>query len=138
MEHPEPNTRKERTFERYAWVILAVDVILGIGSAITTTLPPLSWFIDPLFDSGYSLMGAWGMSWVGFEILTLIIILIPFRRGERWAWWTLWLMPALWIGLFILSPDLIGLLVLALVSVAGLLLSRRRFFPGRSRKPSPG
>src|SRR5215217_92256 len=65
-------------------------------------------------------------AWV---ILALVLILVPFRRGERWAWRTLWLLPVLWLCLFVLSPDLIGLLVLALVSVTGLLLSRRRFFP---------
>ena len=123
------NAGSERAYEVYAWVILAVDVAMGIVSAITTTLPPLSWFTDPLFSSGYSVMGAWGISWVGFEILALVIILVPFRRGERWAWWTLWLLPGLWLCLFVLSPDLVGLLVLTLISVTGLLLSRRRFFP---------
>jgi hypothetical protein len=130
MEHAEPTVaRSERAHERYAWVILVADVALGIVSAITTTLPPLSWFTDPLYSTGYSVMGAWGISWVGFEILALVIILVPFRRGERWAWWTLWVLPGLWLCLFVLSPDLVGLLVLALISVTGLLLSRRRFFP---------
>ena len=130
MEQAEPTiARSERIHEKYAWVILVADVALGLLSAITTTLPPLSWFTDPLYSTGYSVMGAWGISWVGFEILALVLILVPFRRGERWAWRTLWLLPVLWLCLFVLSPDLIGLLVLALVSVTGLLLSRRRFFP---------
>ncbi len=139
MEQAEPKAeptaaRSERVHERYAWVILAVDVAVGIVSALTTTLPPLSWFSDPLFTTEYSVMGAWGISWVGFEILALVIILIPFRRGERWAWWTLWLLPALWLSLFLLAPDLIGLLLLALISLAGLILSRRRFFPKDSKQ----
>jgi hypothetical protein len=102
---------------------------MGIASALTTTLPPLSWFSDPLYSTSYSVMGAWGISWVGFEILALVIILIPFRRKERWAWWTLWLLPALWLCLFVLDTSLIGLLVLTLISLAGLALSFRRFFP---------
>ena len=121
--------RSERVHERYAWVILAADVALGIASALTTTLPPLSWFTDPLYSTSYSVMGAWGISWVGFEILALIIILIPFRRKERWAWWTLWLLPTLWLCLFVLDTSLLGLLVLTLISVTGLALSFRRFFP---------
>ena len=130
MQQAEPNVaRSERVHERYAWVILAADVVLGIVSALTTTLPPLSWFTDPLYSTGYSIMGAWGISWVGFEILALVIILVPFRRGERWAWWTLWLLPGLWLCLWVLAPEIIGLLVLVLVSVTGLLLSRRSFFP---------
>ena len=134
MEQAEPTVaRSERTLEKYAWVILLADVALGIVSAITTTLPPLSWFTDPLYSTGYSVMGAWGISWVGFEVLALVLILVPFRRGERWAWWTLWVLPGLWLCLFVLSPDLVGLLVLALISVTGLLLSRRRFFPKREQ-----
>ncbi len=141
MEQAEPKAeptaaRSERVHERYAWVILAVDVAVGIVSALTTTLPPLSWFSDPLFTTEYSVMGAWGISWVGFEILALVIILIPFRRRERWAWWTLWLLPGLWLCLFLLDPNLIGLLLLALISLAGLILSFRRFFPG-AEKESP-
>ena len=138
MEQAEPkaettNTRSERVHEKYAWLILAGDVAVGIGSAITTTLPPLSWFSDPLYTTTYSVMGAWGISWVGFEVLALAIILIPFRRGERWAWWTLWLLPALWLCLFFLDTSLIGLLALTLISVTGLLLSLRRFFPKEER-----
>jgi len=130
MEQAEPTVaRSERVHERYAWVILVADVALGIVSAITTTLPPLSWFSDLLYSTTYSVMGAWGISWVGFEILALVVILIPFRRGERWAWWALWLLPGLWLCLFFLDTSLLGLLVLTLISVTGLLLSRRRFFP---------
>ena len=137
MEQAEPTVaRSERIHEKYAWVILAADVAIGLVSAITTALPPLSWFTDPLYTTSYSVMGAWGISWVGFEILALVIILVPFRRGERWAWWTLWLLPALWVCLFVLSADLIGLLVLALISVTGLLLSWRRFFP-KSEQETP-
>ena len=130
MEQAEPTVaRSERVHERYAWVILVADVALGIVSALMTTLPPLSWFSDPLYSTGYSVMGAWGISWVGFEILALVVILIPFRRGERWAWWTLWLLPGLWLCLFVLDTSLLGLLVLTLISLAGLALSFRRFFP---------
>ena len=130
MEQAQPTVaRSEKIHEKYAWMILAADVAIGLVSAITTTLPPLSWFTDPLFSTGYSVMGAWGISWVGFEILALVLILVPFRRGERWAWWTLWLLPGLWLCLFFLDTSLLGLLVLTLISVTGLLLSFRRFFP---------
>ena len=51
-------------------------------------------------------MGALGIALVGFNILALVMTLIPYRRGERWAWFTLWMLPLLWVSQFVLSPDL--------------------------------
>ena len=118
----------ERAYERYGWVILAVSASFGIVAAVMTTLPPLSWFKDPLFVSAYSVMGALGITWVGFNLFALILTLIPFRRGERWAWFTLWMLPLLWLSQFVLAPDLSYYLVLAIISTVGLILPYRRFF----------
>ena len=118
----------ERAYEKYGWMILAVSAIFGIVAAVMTTLPPLSWFTDPLFVSAYSVMGALGITWVGFNLFALILTLIPYRRGERWAWFTLWMLPLLWLSQFALSPDLSYYLVLAIISTVGLILPYRRFF----------
>ena len=128
--------RGERAYERYGWVLLSASAILGIVAAVTTTLPPISWFWNPLFRGAYSIMGAWGTTWVGFNVLTLVIILIPFRRNERWAWYTLWLLPLLWLWLFVLAPDILYYLVLAIVTAAGLVLPYRRFFPKQEEQPA--
>ncbi len=120
----------------YGWVLLSASAILGIVAAVTTTLPPISWFWDPLFRSAYSIMGAWGATWVGFNVLALVIVLIPFRRNERWAWYALWLLPLMWLFLFALAPDLPYYLALAVVTAAGLVLPYRRFFPKPEEQPS--
>jgi uncharacterized membrane protein YozB (DUF420 family) len=122
--------REERVYEKYGWMILAVSAVFGIVAAVLTTLPPLSWFTDPVIVMAYSLMGAWGVTWVGFNIIALVLTLIPFRRGERWAWYTLWLLPLLWLSLFALAPDLRLYLAFAIVTAAGLILPYRRFFTG--------
>jgi len=111
-------------------MILAVSSVFGIVAAVLTTLPPLSWFTDPVIIMSYSIMGALGITWAGFNILALILALIPFRRGERWAWYTLWMLPLLWLSLFALAPDLRLYLALAIVTAAGLILPYRRFFSG--------
>ena len=121
--------RSERVYERYGWVILSVSALLGIFAALVTTLPPISWFWNPLFEGAYSIMGAWGVTWVGFELFALVLTLIPFRRGERWAWYTLWMLPLMWVSQFVFSPDL-TYLMLAMLTTVGLLLPFRRFFPG--------
>jgi hypothetical protein len=122
--------RVERAYEKYGWMILAVSAIFGIVAAAVTTLPPLSWFTDPVIILAYSLMGALGTTWVGFNVFALILALIPFRRNERWAWYTLWMMPLLWLLLFGLAPDLPYYLVLAVITTFGLVLPYRRFFSG--------
>ena len=118
----------ERAYEKYGWLILAVSAVFGIVAAVMTTLPPLSWFTDPVIIMTYSLMGALGVTWVGFNLFALILTLIPYRRGERWAWFTLWMLPLLWLFQFALSPDLSYYLVLAIISTVGLILPYRRFF----------
>ena len=124
------DNRAEKAYEKYGWVILALSAIFGIVAAVLTTLPPLSWFTDPLFVSAYSIMGALGVTWVGFNVFALVLTVIPYRRAERWAWYTLWMLPLLWLSLFALAPDLRLYLALAIVTAAGLILPYRRFFSG--------
>ena len=126
--------REERVYEKYGWMILAVSAVFGIVAAVLTTLPPLSWFTDPVIVMAYSLMGALGVTWVGFNIIALVPALIPFRRGERWAWYTLWMLPLLWLSLFALAPDLRLYLALAIITTLGLILPYRRFFTGAEER----
>ena len=123
-----------RAYEKYGWMILAASAVLGIVAAVWTTLPPLSWFTDPVIVMAYSIMGAWGVTWAGFNIIALILALIPFRRGERWAWYTLWMLPLLWLSLFALAPDLRLYLALAIITTFGLILPYRRFFTGAEER----
>jgi hypothetical protein len=122
--------REQRVYEKYGWMILAVSAVFGIVAAALTTLPPLSWFADPVIIMSYSIMGALGITWAGFNAFALVLALIPFRRGERWAWFTLWMLPLLWLAQFALAPDIPYYLVLAVITAAGLILPFRRFFSG--------
>jgi hypothetical protein len=126
--------REERVYEKYGWMILAGSAVFGMVAAVLTTLPPLSWFTDPVIVMSYSLMGAFGVTWAGFNIIALVLALIPFRRGERWAWYTLWMLPLLWLSLFALAPDLRLYLALAIVTTLGLILPCRRFFTGAEER----
>jgi membrane protein insertase Oxa1/YidC/SpoIIIJ len=67
-------------------------------------------------------------------VLMALVAAVPFRRGERWAWFGLWTVPLLLLIQFVDSNfgrgwwlDL-GLLP---VTIAGLLLPYRKFFPKR-------
>jgi hypothetical protein len=117
----------ERAYERYGWIILSANAILGIFAALLTTAPLLSMFPSPHFGSAYPVLGGLGAALVGFNVFALVMILIPFRRHERWAWYTLWLLPLQWLLQFVFSPDLVYLM-LAMLTAVGLVLPYRRFF----------
>jgi hypothetical protein len=64
-----------------------------------------------------------------FNLYALLVILIPFRRGEKWAWAATWLLP---IGLALpafLDPNIAFYFGVAAIGVLGLLLTMRDFFP---------
>lgn len=66
---------------------------------------------------------------LGVVVLGLAVILKPFRRGERWAWYVLWYYPVFFVlhiiafGTFIIDG------VFALICVLSLLVPYRKFFP---------
>jgi hypothetical protein len=118
----------EEGYERYGWMILSANAILGIFAAVLTSSPSIFLFSSPHVGNLYPILGALGTALVGFNLLALIIILVPYRRYERWAWSTLWMLPLQWISQFLFFPDLMYLMLAALTMV-GLLLPYRGFFP---------
>ena len=146
---------KERLYEKYAWVIfLGIGVLVLAGGIphmfgmntdpalvtsiagqtieeIQTTSPLLFDLYDFYFRGG-------GLSDIGVAFFLIAISLCAYRKGERWSWFALWFVPvffSLWliVGLTLpaeawaaLQPPLIVFIIL---SIAGLLLPFRRFFP---------
>ena len=122
--------RAERVHERLGWMLLAAGAVLGVLAAAITTFPPPYWFAEPDLRDLALVMAGWSITWAGFNAFALLVALIPYRRGERWAWYALCMVPLLWLALFALSPDRPFYLVPAGVTAAGLLLPFRMFFPG--------
>jgi hypothetical protein len=88
--------------------------------------------LEPALRKHLPNSGALGAALVGFNVITLVMVLIPYRRYGRWAWYTLWMSPLQWLLQFVFLPDL-TYLTLAMLSTAGLVLSYRRFF-SRAKK----
>jgi hypothetical protein len=86
-------------------LILSASAILGIVATLMTTLPPVYMFSSPLYQGVYPIMGALGAVLAGFSILAFVIAMIPYKKGERWAWFTLWILPLQRISQTVLSPD---------------------------------
>jgi hypothetical protein len=128
--------RAWRAYERFGSMILVVSALFGIVAAVITAFPPTYLLSSPFFQDAYPIMGALGITSVGFYIFALAVILVPYRRGERWAWYTLWMLPLLWLSQFALAPDLPYYLVLAIITSLGLILPVRRFFSGPEERSS--
>ena len=155
-------------FERHAWkVFAAIGVIIAlfgagdIGSGGTslqggeavlfTSMTGTTWDELRAADPGAAKMidylwRAEGAALVVAGVLTFAISLTALRRGDRWAWYAMWVYP-FWIGLvylvfWISQPDLsagipvplISGTVFLAVTVATLILSQGRYLR-RSSQP---
>ena len=80
-----------------------------------------------------------GLNLIFMGALFALVLFIGFRRDQRWAWWTMWLLPA-WIASGVMlnvvfgvaagqppPPPLISGIVLGLVATGILAVSAPRF-----------
>jgi hypothetical protein len=156
------NTETETFFERHAWKVLLV-VIFFIGffgvsdmvggasdlqngeTVFMHSITGMSWNelqassprVANLIDLKFRTDGA---ALVTIALLSMAVCLISFRKGERWAWFAMWL-PELWMlstVFFILMADklpgsgtplpVISGSILSVIWVSMLGLSYRKFF----------
>lgn len=105
----------QSTTSKIGWgllIFVAVSNILGhIGLAIFESGP------DTVF-----------IAWATFNLLAAIILAIPYRRGERWAWYAI-SVTAVPFALVIFSNPEIGPIYLAeaAVIIVGQVLTYRAF-----------
>jgi hypothetical protein len=123
-----------RAYAKYAWTILFVSALLGIFGGVILLFPKDASSLSP---TALWVRRAWGITWVGFNIFVLAVSVGPYRRGERWAWYTLWLVPLLFIGYFLIAPKtMYSYLVLATLTALGLILPYRRYFSEAEQRSS--
>ncbi|MHA2428705.1 MAG: hypothetical protein ACXADB_11845 [Candidatus Hermodarchaeia archaeon] len=153
----------ERLYEKYAWVIYLVLGLLWVVVGLTQAFYPdalletdaqrvtdMSWSelrasspeATELVRYHYWEMGLLKTSW---SLFVLAVTLTGFRRGERWAWYTLWLVPiclisyaifyAGWFGGVNESLESIPIITISLI---GLILPYRKFFPRLPQEEESG
>jgi hypothetical protein len=86
------STRSNSTTFRYGWTIIFLISLLGVVSQLVLI------FVAPgLVDST--------IAWATFMLYSVFVVLIPYRRGERWAWMITWVLvfPLTVLGLN--NPD---------------------------------
>jgi uncharacterized membrane protein HdeD (DUF308 family) len=120
--------QRESVRFKFAWISLAlIGVAIFLFGLIVTMWPGSS---DTLF------LRTIGVASIGMGVFGMMITLIPYRRRERWAWFTLWYYPIFWLAHFLggLPPgqDHIHQIVFIALSLVSLLLSMSEFFSRES------
>jgi hypothetical protein len=144
----------ERVHEKYGWVVyLALGLLwlvvglyqiflprelLGddIQLVLNLSLTELELSSPVAMDFVFWLYGSLGLLKVSWSLFVLAITLTGFKKGEKWAWNTLWLVPALLVSTGLFNTFYIGdvsqmlqwVPILSL-SLVGLFLPYRKFFP---------
>ncbi len=144
--------RVERAYEKHAWIIFfafgAVSFVLGLFITLTSgsadpDLQAVGGTTWAQLSSAYPQLASYialnnrtsGLSDLVVGFFLMAISLKSYRRGEKWSWYAFWLVPV-YVGLDTafevsaggVSEGQTGVIFLVL-SLVGLLLPYRRFFP---------
>jgi hypothetical protein len=123
-------TQRASILFKIAWLSLAIiGVAILVFGLIAPTVPA---------SSGPPYLRAIGVASIGMGLFGLLITTIAYRRRERWAWFALWYYPAFWTAHLLggLPPgkEHVHQVVFIVLSLAGLLLPVREFFPQRGAR----
>jgi hypothetical protein len=117
--------QRASTLFTISWVSLAIVGVATLAFGLIVAVVPAS------SDAGY--LRADGVALVGMGLFGLLITAMAFRRRERWAWLALWYYPLFWaahlLGNLPPGKDHVHQVVFIVLSLVGLLLPVRAFFP---------
>jgi hypothetical protein len=147
-----------RKWEEYGWLIFVALGLLWLVTGLSQlfnadvminidvqNVKGMSWSeLEALNPESSELvrlyMGTMGNLKTSWSLLVLAITLTGYRRGEKWAWYTLWLAPAILVCQGIVDSILLGdinemlkWIPITSISLVGLLLPYRKFFPKQPR-----
>ncbi len=143
-----------KVYEEYAWVILFTLGLLWVVVGFTQVFFPyglledetqlvtdISWSelktLSPQATELVSLIYGWlGLLKVSWSFLVIAITLTGYRKGEKWAWYTMCLVPILLVSnalfntwFFGDTSEMIQWIPIMTITLLGLLLPYRKFFP---------
>lgn len=143
------------TYQRLAWVIpFAVGVLMLLSTlfiVVSGANPPAQFEVDTgvvwsVFKSDYPTVAQLvsllellvGIGYFTIGVFTAVIAVTLYREGKSWAWYVLWILPAVLgfaaVLFFTHDQAYVGYYYvgLAVISLVGLILPLRRFFPKES------
>jgi hypothetical protein len=156
------NARASRPYAGYAWTLLFAFWALHLVLSVRDFFPSLQDLcLACLPGAQTAIQSSTGMTWsqltstnqkfasflasnlvddgisgVGLAIFGMIVSLMSFRRGEKWAWYVSWSMPigilAAQLNAYLLTGSVLVIVlgvVFVLFSLLALFLPYRQFFP---------
>jgi hypothetical protein len=152
------NTINEIFYKKYTWIVfLAIGTLVLVGgiphalgfntdpTLVQTisgkTVGDLKGSSPMLFNLYNFYFRGGGLSDIGFAFFLIVISLTAYRRGQKWAWYAFWFVPAYflsWMGLsstlpYESSSSLVPpLMVFTILSLVAQFLSFGKFFPKKS------
>jgi hypothetical protein len=154
--------RKEKAYEKYAWVIPFVMGLFFLVSMSVTILFPViltgaEGAVQSLTGSTFSQLAAsspglgnyidylirvLAIFSAGLGAFFMVVSATAYRKGEVWAWYLTWVVPVLFLldavnDYYAFRYVDVSSMVIAAILVVGLLLPYRKFFPTKEpRNPS--
>src|SRR5271156_2993154 len=148
--------RKEKRYEKYAWVIPFVMGLFFLVSMSVTLLFPViltgaEGAVQSLTGSTFSQLAAsspgvanyvyyliriLAIFSAGLGAFFMVVSATAYRKGEAWAWYLTWVVPVLFVfdavnDYYAFRYVDVSSVVIAAILVAGLLLPYRKFFPSK-------
>jgi hypothetical protein len=102
------------------WVLFGISVVSVLSYVV------LIFVVPDLVDSF--------IAWATFSLYSALVLLIPYRHGERWAWFLTWVLVVPAVVLSLNDRDAAPYFLAAVgLTVIGQLLTRSAFFPRAER-----
>ena len=111
-----------QTKDAYSDTFIAGWIILMLISVLAT----LNHIMLPLYGDDVAL----ALGWTGYSLYAVVVLAIPFRRCERWAWYSTWILVIGFAApiLIVQESYTVAYLIGAGVIAVSLLLTRSAFF----------
>jgi len=146
--------RKTANIVKYGWVVYLLLGLLWLVVGLTQVFDPealLDNEAQHILGMSFSelealspeaaelarfIFGSVGNLKTSWSLLVLAITLTGYRRGEKWAWFTMWLAPValvhqgLWYSVFLGDfNEMLKYIPIITLNLVGLFLPYRNFFP---------
>ncbi len=110
---------------KVGFAVLVVTEVLSSLISLTMIVSPFTVLNRPEFRPGEGelLIRGWGVTWLALSAVLLVVLVTAFRRALRWAWWVMAVVPMLWLGHFVLAPDTVHNLILAVITGVALAVT---------------